>query len=289
MRSVDAQTITQAFLATRAPGTDARFAELLAALARHLHDFTRETKLTHAEWRRAIAFLTEAGRITTEERNEFVLLSDVLGLSSLVDMLHSPPGGTPSSVLGPFHILGAPELPHGGDLKGDLPGPTVVVAGRIRDVSGAPVAGAAIEVWQTAPNGLYSNQDPAMDPFALRARLTSRDDGAYLFSTAKPAPYTVPTDGPVGDLLRGMGRHPWRPAHFHVIVTADGYRTLVTEVFPDDDQYLDADAVFGVRRALCVPLVEVRDAAQQPADLARDPGTPFLSVDFDITLVAGDA
>jgi len=288
MRTVDETTITDAFLATCAPGTDARFAVLLGALARHLHAFARETRLSHAEWRRAIEFLTAAGAITDGERNEFVLISDVLGLSSLVDMVNSPAEGTPSSVLGPFHVLGAPPLSYGGDLAGTLPGERVVVSGRVASASGAPLAGAAMEVWQTGSNGLYSNQDPALDPMALRARLETSTEGRYLFSTVRPAPYTVPTDGPVGDLLRGMGRHPWRPAHFHFIVTAPGHRPLVTEVFPDDDPYIDEDAVFGVRSALAVPFLRQTTADALPAGLAAAGriAAPFSTLDFDIILEA---
>ena len=286
MRNVEISTITEAFLATLADDTTPRFRLLITQLARHLHAFARETELTHAEWRRALEFLMEAGRITTDERNEFVLISDVLGLSSLVDMTHSAPGGTPSSVLGPFHLLGAPALPYGGDLKADLAGDTIVVSGVVSNVLGEPVPNVTLEIWQTAPNGLYSNQDPAMDSMALRCQARTRSDGAYLFSTVRPAPYSVPTDGPVGDLLRGMGRHAWRPAHFHFIAEAKGYRTLVTEVFPRDDPYIDTDAVFGVREDLLIEFVRQDSLEALPAGLAiaEKIKAPFYSVQFDIVL-----
>jgi len=289
MRDVNATSITDAFLATQGKDTDARLSEVLSSLSRHLHDFARETRLTHAEWRSALQFARDCGRITTDERDEFVLLSDVLGLSSLVDMLHSPADGTPSSVLGPFHIRGAPELPVGGDLQRDIPGETVVVSGVVRGLDLAPIEGARIEVWQTAPNGLYSNQDEAMDPMALRARLLSDSAGRYAFTTVRPAPYTVPTDGPVGRLLGGMGRHPWRPAHFHIIAEAVGHRALVTELFPNDDPWLDQDAVFGVRPALCVALNRHESIADWPMSLSRSPSAPFFTVDFDIILVPDHA
>jgi protocatechuate 3,4-dioxygenase beta subunit len=291
MRAVDRDTITAAFLATCGPTTPPRLRAVLESLVRHLHDFARETGLSHAEWRAGVEFLTRAGAISDATRNEFVLASDVLGLSSLVDMIGSPPEGTPSSVLGPFHILGAPELPVGGDLQRGRDGETVVVAGAVRDVRGAAVPGAALEIWQTAANGLYSNQDPAQAPFDFRARMRTGADGRYAFTTVRPAPYTVPTDGPVGDLLRATGRDAWRPSHFHFIVAAPGFRTLVTEAFPDDDPHLETDAVFGVREALVVRCVRHDDLAALPPGLAAAPAirAPFSIVTFDMTLAAADA
>lgn len=286
MKSVAIETLGDAFGATFAPGTDPRAREIITSLAHHLHAFARETRLTHAEWRAGLALLMAAGEKTDAERNEFVLLSDVLGLSSLVDMMHSPPGATSSSVLGPFHILGAPSLPYGGDLQGEIPGETVVVTGTVRSSSDAPLADAEIEVWQTAPNGLYSNQDPAMDSMALRASIRTRGDGRFLYSTVRPAPYTVPVDGPVGVLLGAMGRHPWRPAHFHFIVRCRGLRTLVTEIFPSDDPYLDNDAVFGVRADLVGRLQAVSRLPTHLADLSIADRLPpsFRLLEFDIVL-----
>lgn len=289
MRNVTSETVTQAFLDYMGPGTDPRLREVLTALARHLHDFTREIHLTHAEWRTAIALLTRAGQITTGERNEFVLFSDVLGLSSLVDMINSPPGATTSSVLGPFHVLGAPDLPIGGDMRGDNAGETLVVGGHVRDTDGAPIEGAALEIWQNADNGLYSSQDPAQDEYNLRARQLTDATGRYLFSTTRPIPYKVPDDGPVGDVLRATGRDPWRPAHLHFIVTAPGFQTLVTEVFPKGDPYLDQDAVFGVREDLIMTYKPV-ERAELPADLAaRDRlPAPMATVAFDFILKKTD-
>ncbi len=286
MRNVDRQSITQAFLNYCSDDTDPRLRVILERLAHHLHAFTREVELTHDEWRAAIDFLTRAADITTPERNEFILLSDVLGLSSLVDMIHSPPDVTSSSVLGPFHILGAPDLPVGGDLKKDNDGATVVVQGRVLTPEAEPIKGATLEIWQTADNGLYSNQDSAQPDYNLRARQVVGDDGRYAFTTVRPAPYTVPSDGPVGDLLRATGRHPWRPSHLHFIIQADGYRTLVTELFPDDDPYLNEDAVFGVREDLTMHYQEHHDHSKAPADLeAKDRlTTPFYKIDFDFSL-----
>ncbi len=287
MRSVSKENITQEFLEYCGPETSPRLKFVLEKLVGHLHDFAREVDLTHEEWRKGLDILTKSGAICTPERNEFVLLSDVLGLSSLVDMINSPDDGTPSSVLGPFHILGAPNLPVGGDLRKDNDGATVIVAGQISDPAGVPVKGAEIEIWQTADNGLYSNQDPQQPDYNLRAHMIVGDDGRYMFSTVRPAPYTVPDDGPVGELLHATGRHPWRPSHLHFIVTAPGFRTLVTEVFPSDDPYLDEDAVFGVREALIMEYRQQADRGNIPEMLINPDGVtdPFYTVDFDFVLV----
>ncbi|TVR06392.1 MAG: hydroxyquinol 1,2-dioxygenase [Salinarimonadaceae bacterium] len=285
MRNVTPETLTETLLGLSGPDTDPRLQEVLGSLVRHLHAFAKEVGLTHAEWRKGLELLTRAGEMTDDERNEFVLFSDVLGLSSLVDMINSPSGCTSSSVLGPFHILGAPDLPVGGDMIGENPGPQVVVEGVVRDTHGDPIEGAQIELWQTADNGLYSNQDPKQPEYNLRISMATGADGRYALSTIRPAPYMVPTDGPVGDLLNATGRDAWRPSHLHFIIRAQGYRTLVTEVFPSDDPYLDADAVFGVRRDL---VMEYRpgDRAALAADIAaRDRlNDSFSKVDFDFIL-----
>ncbi len=285
MRNVSPETLTQTLLGLSGPDTDPRLQEVLTSLVTHLHAFAKEVGLTHEEWRKGLDLLTRAGEITDDERNEFVLFSDVLGLSSLVDMINSPEGCTNSSVLGPFHILGAPELPVGGDMIGDNDGPQVVVEGRVMDQSDDPIEGAVIELWQTADNGLYSNQDPEQSDYNLRISMTTGADGRYAVSTIRPAPYLVPTDGPVGDLLNATGRHAWRPSHLHFIVQADGFRTLVTEVFPSDDPYLDEDAVFGVRGDL---VMEYRagDRAAIADDIEAKPrlADGFSKVDFDFIL-----
>lgn len=287
MRNVTKDTITGAFLDYFGADTDPRLRFIMERLAHHLHEFARETELTHAEWREGIAFLQRAGNITTDERNEFVLLSDVLGLSSLVDMLHSPKDGTNSSVLGPFHIAGAPPLEVGGDMQRGFAGETILVEGIVKNAAGEPIAGATVDVWQTAPNGLYSSQDPDQDTYSFHGLLTTGPDGRYAFTTVRPVPYTVPTDGPVGEILKATGRHPWRPSHLHFIVEAAGYRSLVTEVFPDDDPYLDQDTVFGVRSDL------IMHYEPQPAGSFPDGYTvsgkvegPWSKVNFDLTLTA---
>jgi len=285
MRNVSLDTLTETLLGLSGPDTDPRLQEVLTALVTHLHAFAKQVSLTHAEWRKGLELLTRDGEISNEERNEFVLFSDVLGLSSLVDMINSPADCTNSSVLGPFHILGAPELQVGGDMIGDNSGAQVVVEGRVLNQSGAPIEGAVIELWQTADNGLYSNQDPTQPDYNLRISMKTGADGRYALSTIRPAPYLVPTDGPVGELLNATGRHAWRPSHLHFIVQAEGYRTLVTEVFPSDDPYLDADAVFGVRSDL---VMEYRpgDRAALADDIAAKDSLKddFSKVDFDFVL-----
>lgn len=289
MRNVTSDTITKAFLDYCGADTDPRLKFILEKLAAHLHDFVRETGLTHEEWRKGLELLYAAGEISSPERNEFILFSDVLGLSSLVDMVNSAPDGTPSSVLGPFHILGAPTVPVGADLKGDNEGVPVVVGGRVLTPQGEPVEGAEMEIWQTADNGLYSNQDEAQPDYNLRAHMTTGADGRYLFSTVRPSPYTVPDDGPVGELLNATGRHPWRPSHLHFIVSAPGHRTLVTEVFPSDDPYLDEDPVFGVREQLVMEYQKRESREELPDDLAAKDqlGLPYYVVDFDFVLSDG--
>lgn len=286
MRTVTPETLTETFLNYCGPDTDPRLMEILTSLATHLHAFVKEVTLTHEEWRRGIELMMRAGEISGPERNEFVLFSDILGLSSLVDMVNSATGATSSSVLGPFHVLGAPPLPVGGDLKQENAGDALVLEGQVTDTDGTPIPGAAIEIWQTADNGLYSGQDPGQEDYNLRARLTVGADGRYLFSTVRPAPYTVPDDGPAGELLKSTGRKPWRPSHLHFIVEAEGFRTLVTEVFPEDDPYLDEDAVFGVREDLVMRYRPTGRREDLPTDLAaRDTlSLPVQKVDFDFVL-----
>lgn len=285
MRNLTPDTITKAFLSYLGEGTDPRVRELLEGLVRHLHAYVREVGLTHDEWRKALELLQWAGRITNPERNEFVLFSDVLGVSSLVDMINSSAGGTSSSVLGPFHISGAPPLKNGGDLKREIDGEVVLVEGQVRGVDGEPVAGAKVDIWQTAPNGLYSSQDPDQDTYSFHGVITTGSDGRYVFTTVRPVSYTVPTDGPVGELLEAAGRHPWRPSHLHFIVTAQGYRSLVTEVFADDDPYLDQDTVFGVREDLVMTYVP-QPAGSFPTglELSGKVEGEFVHVDFDLVL-----
>ncbi|WP_171128265.1 dioxygenase [Ruegeria sp. HKCCA5014] len=285
MRSVTKDNITDVFMGYLSKDTDPRMREIMGSLVKHLHDFARETNLTHDEWRAGIAFLEGCAAVESEDRHEFVLASDVLGLSSLVDMLHSSSDATSSSVLGPFHVSGAPPLPFGGDMKRHYGGPVLLAEGVIRDTDGNPISGAELDIWQTAPNGMYASQDEEQDTYSFHGLMTTGDDGKYAFTTVKPVEYTVPSDGPVGDILRSCGRHPWRPSHLHYIVKASGYRSLVTEIFPDDDPYLDQDTVFGVRDDLVMTYVE-RPVTEFPdgMELSGKITEPFLHVKFDVKL-----
>lgn len=286
MRDVNKDNITDVFLGYFGEETSPRMREVMASLAKHLHAFAKDINLTHAEWQKGIEFMEWAGDISDKERHEFVLLSDVLGLSSLVDMINSVPNGTSSSVLGPFHISGAPRIPFGHDMKRHFEGQVLVAHGTVRDPEGNPIEGAEIDIWQTAPNGLYSSQDPEQDTYSFHGIQTTGPDGKYGFSTVKPVSYTVPTDGPVGDILRATGRHPWRPSHLHYIIKAPGYRPLVTEIFPDDDPYLDEDTVFGVRSDLVMKYVErPADAFPEGYDLSGSVDEAWLEADFDLKLV----
>lgn len=281
MRNIDIENLTGAVHATLNGAPDARFREVMTSLISHLHAFARDVKLTHEEWGAGIDFLWRAGRISDEQRNEYILTSDVLGLSSLVDLLNGSKQGTESSVLGPFYIADSPLLPVGVNLVGDNAGERVLLRGRVLDTDGHPVPDALLDFWQTDAKGLYSQNDPTQATFNLRCRMHADADGNYALVTIKPRYYSVPDDGPVGDLLRGSARHAWRPSHFHVLVTAPGYKRLVTEVFPEDDPYIDGDAVFGVRRTL-VAHFERHDGAAAAAPYEVE--APFSEVSFDFRL-----
>lgn len=286
MRNVTSENITEVFMGYFGEDTNPRLREIMEALAGHLHAFARDVNLTHAEWQMGIEFLEWAGRISDEKRHEFVLLSDVLGLSSLVDMINSIPDGTSSSVLGPFHIAGSPPLAFGADMKRHYDGELLLARGRVTDPDGNPIEGAEIDIWQTAPNGLYSSQDPEQDLYSFHGLQTTGPEGLYGFTTVKPVSYTVPTDGPVGDILKATGRHPWRPSHLHYIIKAEGYRPLVTEIFPDDDPYLDEDTVFGVRSDLVMKYVKCPpEDFPEGYELSGRVDEPYLCADHDLILV----
>ena len=288
MRDLTPNTITNAFAEYARNAPSARTRELLVGLAGHLHAFVRENKVTQDEWGAAIDALTRAMKFTDDKRNEYILFSDLLGVSSLVDMVNAATTGTPSSVLGPFHIEGAPELANGGDLWNGQVGEPLVVSGRIVDAQGAPAAGTVLATWQNSGNGLYAQQDPNQSPTNYHARLTVAPDGTFAFSTVRPLSYTVPDDGPAGDMLRVLGRHAWRPAHLHMIIKAPGHQPLITEFFPEDDKYLDQDAVFGVRGGLVLPFRQATDRAELPANLAaRDTlPMPVWTATLDLKLPA---
>ena len=286
MRDVNKENISNVFMSYLGKDVNPRLREVMESLVTHLHAFAKDIKLTHEEWAKGIEILERSGEISDEKRHEFILLSDVLGLSSLVDMINSKEGGTSSSVLGPFHIAGAPDLKIGGDLKGDFSGPLLLAQGIVKNSEGIPIKGAKVDIWQNAPNGLYSSQDPKQDTYSFHGLQTTGTNGRYAFTTSKPIEYTVPSDGPVGDILNACGRHPWRPSHLHFIVKAKGYRTLVTEIFSEDDPYLDEDTVFGVRKDLVMKYQKMAAGSFPPDfELSGSVKDDYLKVDFDLTLV----
>ncbi len=287
MRTVTAENITETFISYFGDETDPRVKQLMSCLARHLHSFVKETQLTHDEWRQALELLKWTGDITTDSRNEFVLLSDVLGISSLVDMINTHPVATSSSVLGPFHISNAPAMALGADFKRHYEGEVILVEGIVKDTAGNAIVGASVDIWQTAPNGLYSSQDDEQDINSFHGVFTTDDNGRYAFTTIRPVSYTVPSDGPVGKLLNATGRHPWRPSHLHYIVNAEGYQSLVTEVFPNDDPYLDQDTVFGVREDLVTAYLPQAAGTfpEQGFELSGKVDGPYSRIDFDPILL----
>ncbi|GGT83669.1 dioxygenase family protein [Actinomadura citrea] len=248
-----AEDLTRTVLARIAATPDERLREVMASLVRHLHAFARDVGLREPELMAAVRFLTETGRTCTEDRQEFVLLSDTLGLSSLVDELGGAGAGgaTPSTILGPFYVPDAPLRASGTSIADvDLGGEPLLVDGEVADTAGRPLAGAVADVWQTAPNGRYDVQDPDQPRHNLRGRFRTDAEGRFSFRTVRPVSYPIPDDGPVGRLLRATGRHPWRAAHIHAIVSAPGHRSVTTTVFDAEDGYLGSDAVFGVKPEL---------------------------------------
>ena len=261
-----------------------RLRQVMSALVRHLHAAVKEVEPTHEEWLAAIKFLTETGQMCSDWRQEYILLSDVLGVSMLVDALNHrrPSAATPNTILGPFYVADAPHYPLGADICQDGKGQPMVVLGRVTGLDGEPVAGATLEVWQTNDDGFYDVQQKGIQPeHNLRGVFTSDADGSYWFKSVKPRHYPIPDDGPVGKLLASLGRHPNRAAHLHFIVTAPGYAPVITHIFTPDCPYLSQDTVFGVKRELVADFVQVDDAAQ-----ATQLGTtaPFWRVDWNFTL-----
>jgi len=263
-----------------AKADDPRLREILQAAARHVHAFVSEVGLTRDEWRTGIDFLTAVGQKCDEVRQEFILMSDTFGVSSLVEMQNfaGTEGATENTVLGPFYVSGSPVRDFGASIReNEDPGPRLLVQGRGVDLEGKPVAGALLDIWQNATNRLYAVQDPNQDPNNLRGKFYTREDGSFEFRAVKPVPYPIPDDGPIGEMLRISGRHPWRAAHIHVVVSAPGYKTLTTHIFDRGSDYLDSDAVFGVRQSL------VADWVQQPD------GRYLLEYDFVLAPQAKEA
>jgi len=285
MRQFTEDTLTDAVIARLAECKSPRFKTIVSSAIRHLHAFAKEVRLTEEEWFEGIRFLTAVGQKCDAKRQEFILLSDMLGLSMMIVALNhkTPPGATEATVLGPFFAHGAPEFAdYGADLRAgsSVKGEDAWVSGRVLSVEGKPIPGATLDIWQAKADGVYDVQDPKAG-FELRGRVKANARGEYAFKTYKPQFYGVPTDGPVGDLLRAMGRHPMRPAHMHAIVAAPGYQPVITHVFVDGDPYLESDVVFAVKDSLIGEWRKV-DSAQQAQSLGMP--NPFLRLDWDFRL-----
>ena len=258
MRDFDENSITDAVLQRLAGAEDPRLRQVAQSLVRHLHAFVRDVEPSFEEWQHAINFLTRIGHMCDGKRQEFILLSDTLGVSMLVDAINHrlPEGATPTTVLGPFYVEGAPELPLGAEVARAMKGEALHVSGRVTTAGGGPIPGAIVDIWHSDEDGYYDVQRADPPDANLRARFRTDTEGRFHFWTLTPTSYPVPDDGPVGDLLRATGRHPMRPAHVHFMIAAPGHETLVTHVFVAGDPYLDSDAVFGVKQELIAEFVQ---------------------------------
>ena len=280
----DEATSADVVNARMAPGADPRLRQVMATIVKHLHAAVKEIEPTHDEWLAAIKFLTDTGHMCTDWRQEFILLSDTLGVSMLVDAINNrkPNGATENTILGPFYIPNAPHYPLGANISLDGKGEPLVVRGKVTDAEGKPIAGAKIDVWQANDDGFYDVQQKGVQPdMNLRGLFTADSEGGYWFRSAKPRYYPIPDDGPVGKLLAKLGRHPNRAAHLHMIVTAPGFEPVVTHIFTPDCPYLEEDAVFGVKESLIADFQRVDDSMR-----AKELGfvNPFSSVNWDFVL-----
>ncbi|MGP4016261.1 dioxygenase family protein [Saccharopolyspora sp. 5N708] len=283
MAFVNEDNITE--LALRRWGTahSPRLAQLMTALVRHIHEFAREVELTDDEWLAAIEWLTATGQLSDEKRQEFILASDVIGLSMLVVQLNNrfSPTATPATVLGPFHIDGSPPVPFGHDMSDGLPGKPLFITGKVTDTGGKPMPSAVLDVWQADSDGYYESQIAEIDEARLRAKYQTREDGTYCIRTVAPLGYSIPMDGPVGDLIKKTDISHFRPAHVHFLIDEPGHHKLITHLFQDGVEYLDTDVVFGTKDALVVEFVE------RPAGPTPDGGQldqPYLHATYDFVL-----
>ncbi|MEQ1899960.1 MAG: intradiol ring-cleavage dioxygenase [Devosia sp.] len=284
-RDFNENSITDAVLDRFAGTPDLRLKRIMQSLVRHAHDFVRDVQLTEEEWLAAIIFLTRVGHMSDDRRQEFILLSDTLGISMLVDAINhqQPAGATATTVLGPFYIQNPPVLPQGADISGGLEGTPLFISGTVTSTEGNILAGAKVDVWQADDDGFYDVQKPGDDP-QLRARFIADDCGRFSLWTLVPKYYPIPFDGPVGEMLTATKRHPYRPAHIHFMISHPGYETLVTHLFVDGDPYLDSDAVFGVKQSLIVQLTNEDGPAPE-----RDLVGGWKSIDRHFGLKPGTA
>lgn len=281
MRNFNESTITEAVLQRVADAKNPRTRQISEALVRHLHAFVREIEPTQSEWEVAIDFLTRVGHMCNDKRQEFILLSDTLGVSMLVDAINhrTPEQATETTVLGPFFVKDAPEHACGADISGGASGDPMLVTGSVADARGEPITGAIVDVWHSDDDGCYDVQH--MDSLAMRGRFRTDQAGRFWFWSIKPAAYPIPHDGPVGEMLEAQGRHPWRPAHVHFMISAPECERLVTHVFVAGDEYLDSDVVFGVKDSL------IREFKHRPAGVAATGQVmerPCCHLDYDFVL-----
>jgi protocatechuate 3,4-dioxygenase beta subunit len=277
------QAITAIVQSRISPKTPARLKRVMNSLIKHLHDFVRDVELTEAEWWTAIDFLTRTGQMCDDKRQEFILLSDTMGVTMLTDAINHRKAGnaTESTIFGPFYRGGAPELPFGGSIQSAAGGEPAVLTGRVLDTRGKPIANATLDVWETDDDGMYDSQVGDGSQLNLRGVFRTNARGEYKIVAIKPVPYPIPSDGPVGQMLKALGRHPYRPAHIHVIAAAAGYEAVTTHIFASDSKYLDGDAVFGVKDSLIADFVVNRSAS---AAAGHGVSAPFYDVRFDFVL-----
>jgi hydroxyquinol 1,2-dioxygenase len=278
--------VTKAVLAELAKAPNARFREIMSAFVRHLHDFAREVQLTEEEFREAMAYIVRLGQVSNETHNEAILISGSLGLSQLVVMLNNGDNGgdTDASLLGPFWRMHSPVTPNGGSIvRSPTPGEALFVNAWFKDRSGKPIAGAEVDVWHSSTEGFYENQDPVQADMNLRGKFTTDARGHISFRSIKPAGYPIPIDGPTGDLLRAQGRHNMRPAHLHFLAAKDGFKTLISQIYVQDDKFLETDVQFGVTRRLVGNYV--RHENEKPP--APDVNGPWYSLDYTFVMEGG--
>jgi catechol 1,2-dioxygenase len=283
------QQVTPAVLEAIARSPDPRFREIMSALVRHLHDFARDVKLTEREFEQAVRYVVALGQHTNDSHNEAVLMSGSLGFSTLICLLNNGNHGqteTAANLLGPFWRMHSPPTENGGSIvRSPTPGPAMFVNARVRDTAGRPIEGAEVDVWHSSPEGFYEQQDPKQAHMNLRGKFTTDANGAFGFRSVKPAGYPIPIDGPAGDFVRATNRHHYRPAHLHFLIYKPGFKTLISQIYVNDDERLDSDVQFGVTRALIGDYVR-HDNGRAPAP---DVEPPWYSLDYTFPMEAGEA